>query len=353
MLQLPVGCLRTWGHRSPGGAVNRRRRGSAMVLVLIATASAFLVGMSFLSRATAVPVVSSRLADYVQARQIAESGLETTLRALEADPNWHTKRPGQTPWVSNHPLLGGHVHVRARGFDPALATGAITITNHSFESQKQMLSDGVLGLGAQFDRTIGGWRYQRTSLLGLLPPPLGTKQDNGAPHGNTVASIAFAVGLLGAADVSRSLADTPYRPNTEYILRIDMKTNAVLDLLAVKPFIRLESVSGSTRTPVAVLHDARLLSLLAVTNQFRTLELRFQTGDVAPSGDIGIAFGAAAVASLIAELRFDNIRLEVRRKPFWIEADGHFGQASHRVRALVEVGDSVTPSRILRWDESP
>lgn len=89
-----------------------RRRGSAMVLVLVAMAMAFVLGLTFLSRAGSVTTAAQTLSHHAQARQIAESGLAMSVSYLEQEWDWRRHR-STGAWIDEMTLGGGTVTVEA------------------------------------------------------------------------------------------------------------------------------------------------------------------------------------------------------------------------------------------------
>lgn len=182
---------------------------------------------------------------------------------------------------------------------------ALHIEDHSFEQATGSLSNGVLGLGAEYSKTIGGWHYQRGSLLGLLPPNTGSYNSSNASDGNNVARISSLVGVAGAATVSQQLTGQGYAANTRYTLEVDVYTFGVAEIFDAA-FISLTS-NGSS---VAHSGEGALVSLLDLGSGWNTWSLVFETGDSTPTGDIGIRLGTFSLVDLVSTIAFDNVRLD-------------------------------------------
>lgn len=198
--------------------------------------------------------------------------------------------------VAGSALLGG---VQANA-------ASIAVNDHSFEQEVDSLDNGLLGIGADFSGTIGGWDYRRTSLLGLLPPNTGSYASPIATDGNNVAAIGSLAGVAGAATISQTLAGVQYEANTTYTLQVDVSNVGLADVLSTGPGIALTS-DGDV---VASSASGVLLSILDLNPHFKTWELSFTTDENAPTGDIGITLFSGTLADVIGSVSFDNVRLD-------------------------------------------
>jgi len=88
-------------------AVTPERRGVAMILVIIAIGVAMVLALGFaISQGTSVQLARN-LTGRVQARVVAETGLEMAIAyVLRSDPNWRTEKT-QGVWVQDQPFGGG------------------------------------------------------------------------------------------------------------------------------------------------------------------------------------------------------------------------------------------------------
>lgn len=85
---------------------NRRARGTAMLLVLIALAMCTILALSFLAAQQPTALIASNIDRKTQARAIAESALKMAIDYVNEDADWRTdKRSGL--WMSNVALDGG------------------------------------------------------------------------------------------------------------------------------------------------------------------------------------------------------------------------------------------------------
>lgn len=90
---------------------SRRRRGVAMLLVLIAVVVAMVLATSFVVTQSVGPRMAVNAADQSRARQIAESGVTLALARMRADPSWRSNYSEGT-WVNSQSLFGGTLSVR-------------------------------------------------------------------------------------------------------------------------------------------------------------------------------------------------------------------------------------------------
>lgn len=325
---------------------HRLKRGSALVLVMVAVALATVIGVTFLNTARMSTQVTRIIDDHAQARQIADSGLHLAVSYLERTPNWRESMDNGV-WVSQFPLHGGEVTIEAQ-YDPTPPVTSIPITNHSFESGTGMLSDGILGLVLpQLSGTIQGWSVSRAGLLGGLTsatvPTTGIVNSGLATDGGRIANVVFKVGALAEAKFSRTVA-YELEPNTTYTLMVDIGKAGVLDLLPSHS-LRLKA-GGQTYQGT----DGQLLVLLDLDGNFATRAIRFTTGDAPPAGNVTIELYAVTLVGVIQGIGFDNVKLlKEKPSPITLTVTATHGGTSHVVRATIMPRGQDESAWVIDW----
>ena len=140
----------------------------------------------------------------------------------------------------------------------------------------------------------------------------GTTNSLGAPggaDGSYVVRINMPTGAGSSVDLNQGLGVT-FLANSTYTLSFEIDAGSTATLLSGSS---LSLQAGST--PVATLSGTAFTSLLSGNNQFQTLSLIYQSGNVAPVGDIGIAFNANSTAGAGGNFFLDNFQLGVTPIP--------------------------------------
>ncbi len=91
--------VRSWHHR-------RTRRGTILILVLLATAAALALSTVLISKQVAMLTLSQSVAPGSQARAVAESGLELAISHIRSDAGWRDNFISGV-WITDEPLYGG------------------------------------------------------------------------------------------------------------------------------------------------------------------------------------------------------------------------------------------------------
>lgn len=320
-----------------------------MLLVMIAVALATIISLTFMTAATTVTGAAQMVDDHAQARQVAESGLELGKSYLERDPAWREDQVNGV-WVSEFPLLGGKVSLKA-AYDDSAPVTAIAVTNASFESGTKSLANGFMGLNPDLSGTIYGWTAKRNSvapsLTALTLPAVGVKSSGAATDGSNIAYAKFAVGLAASASFSRTLTGVTLEPLTTYTLEVDVINVSVADVL---PACQLVVKAGGS--VVASAGDGNLLTLLDLNANASTQALRFTTTDSPASGNVTIEIGCSVLVGALQTIGFDNVRF-VKEKPVpvLLTATATHGNAGHVVSAMVMPMGNTTPARIMEWTD--
>jgi len=206
------------------------------------------------------------------------------------------------------------IAVCSLGLSPAwVQAGSLYVADHSFEQATASLKNGLLGtgIGAEYQKTIGGWQYSRGALLGLLPPNMGSYKSGLATDGDNVASIHSVAGLAGYGTIRQTL-NQQFEANMRYTLSVDVSKGGLVDLLTTGPGI---AITSSTAGIVASSADAALLRILDLNVCFDRWELTFVTGHDAPMGDIGIMLFTGDVLNVIGGVSFDNVSMTATAVP--------------------------------------
>ncbi len=88
------------------GRSRHRRRGSMYVVVLGATLSVFIIGLSALTVVRIERRSVAGVADLTQARLYAQAAIEMGFFYISDDPSWRDNRPHGT-WVTDEPIGDG------------------------------------------------------------------------------------------------------------------------------------------------------------------------------------------------------------------------------------------------------
>ena len=335
--------------RAPSRHVRRHPRGSALLLVILAAAIAFTLGLTFLATSGTTTAVAATMDQHAQARQIAESGVDLTLAYVKLNSNWRSQRP-QGVWVNAMSMNGGTLSVSG-AFDAAAGSQSISITNNSFESTTGQLSNGVLGLIAPtMSGTLGNWQLSRAGLTGgltsLTVPTIGMMDSASASNGSRIAYVKFVAGVASEGKFNQTLAPS-FQSNTTYTLKVDVGTAG---LAAVLPSYELRLYAGGTL--VATAADSALIKLADLPNGFSTMALTYTTTDTPPAGAIKVELHSKSLLSVVAAAAFDNVRLESEsRSPLALTVVGRYGNASHTVRVTAYPSNTTQTAQIVRWSE--
>lgn len=116
----------TQPHATPRRRPRTRRAGGvALLLVLIAVATATILTTGFLV-AQSTNIHIARNARYnEQARAIAETGIQIAIDAIETDTSWRTNRVNGV-WINNESINGGTLNVRVDDGTYSSSTGSVT-----------------------------------------------------------------------------------------------------------------------------------------------------------------------------------------------------------------------------------
>lgn len=177
----------------------------------------------------------------------------------------------------------------------------IALSNFSFESPSGSAPNGVLDPA---NGSIGGWQYSRTGLLAATLTDVTFGSWGTASEGSNAATLTFLLGVAAEVSLFQSTSDL-FQPNTLYTLTFDAGQASLLSLLT-----GASASIYSNSTPVATLSGASLISLLDLSGQLSTFSLAFETGAVAPAGNIGLGFSAGGLAQVAGSgLVIDNVQM--------------------------------------------
>lgn len=169
-----------------GTAPRIASRGSAMVLVLLAIALAFVMGLTFLATSSTLTQSAETMADHARARQIAESGLLIAIQYVQENPDWHVRRNDGT-WIDNHAIHGG----------------SVTVTGHSTGGRFDPLRLAAEG-------RYGGARHRVEAALVSEHQPFGFAVSAAVQLSNNtiIDSYNSAEGPYGTGDMDDALVST-------------------------------------------------------------------------------------------------------------------------------------------------
>lgn len=155
-----------------------KRRGVALVLVLMATLIATILAYTFVTAQSTVQGVSRNVENGSQARGVAESGLRLTVAYLNANSDWRTvKTPGT--WVANQ----------------TLGSGTFTVVG---EDGEDLNGDGLISQPAEGD---GDLADDSSDVLSLTV----TGRASGASHiTRAVLTPIPAAGMKGHWDLNET-----------------------------------------------------------------------------------------------------------------------------------------------------
>lgn len=350
---------------------NRVRAGSSMVLVMLAVAVAFLMGLTFLTTSTTVTGVAQVMVDQARARQVAESGLMLAADYVRQEPDWKEKR-GSGVWLTQAPMLDGAVSIEADFTSDA----PVILNDSSFEQQAAQLANPPLS--PPMSGTIGGWEVSRTAMVqtGLTVPKIGCAVSADATQGNQRAFIDFGATVSGSGQFGQTLATTTLQSDSEYVLSVDVKAEGFPPLSSSIGFrllaggviaastanaytLQLPALPDELPTPPSLPPAApEVDSLLEVVglgaSGASTYSLRFLTSASPPAGAVRVELFATSigVASTVA---FDNVRLEMASNaPVTFTATGRCGDSSFVASATLRktLGtDGQMKTNVVQWTE--
>lgn len=347
---------------------SRPHRGGTMVLVMLAVAIAFVIGLTFLRASTSVTAIADTMDHHAQARQIAESGLAITMRYVESTPNWRDTRTSGR-WVSDLSLLGGAVSVDA-AFDASPAE-VVALNDSSFEQQISELANPPIS--PPMSGVVGGWQVQRTAALetGATVPHIGVTNTPGTTLGANHAFISCSPVVVGSGRFSQTLTTT-LQPNRRYELAIDISRSglALFDsrfgfrllaggaVIASTEHAWTSDLQGPPNQPPNPPQEPptspeveSLVEVLALSGGFSEYTLSFTTNDEPPSGPLQVELTAESAGLSAIEVAFDNVRLTMApHTPLVLTATGRHGAASHVVEASVLASDASS-LKIVQWSD--
>ena len=190
-------------------AVTPERRGVAMILVIIAIGVAMVLALGFaIAQGTSVQLARN-LTGRVQARVVAETGLEMAIAyVLRSDPNWRTEKT-QGVWVQDQPFGGGTFTVTGQDGRDVNGDGIVEGDGNLANSTLDFLTLTCAGnyQGAKY--TVQAVVYPAKKALMIVPDPNSlTTQDT--LRRNLLQSWGWQVGLLkytaSASDFSTAAA---------------------------------------------------------------------------------------------------------------------------------------------------
>jgi hypothetical protein len=208
--------------------------------------------------------------------------------------------------------------------------GAVTVPDGDFTVASGAGSVGGGGLIAPGGSTSigsGPWTGTYTALLGILAPPtLTISTTGGDPSGGraTISGIAAGLNLAGqTVDTTGSFSQTlnlAYAANTTYTLTASVNPGMLLNagvstLNNSGVGIGLTGSSGI----VASSSNGQFLNLSLLDGTNYQLTVRFTTGSVVPSGNIGISLydspSGLLQANVLGGVSFSNVTLDASAAP--------------------------------------
>lgn len=213
-----------------GRAPRCRRRGIALVLVLVAAAVAFTIASAYLaSQATAI-TIARNAENHAQARYVAETGVRLTCAYVQSDPDWRDDQ-AQGTWVADQPFGPGTFTVVGEDGADADGDGVISQPDEGDGDLGDDLSDLLtLTVTGQVGDTRHIVRVVLTPLNSLPPPKYHWKLDetsgtvaeesvnglDGILTNFTSSDSKWTTGQIGGAltfDESNDYIEIPSFPN--------------------------------------------------------------------------------------------------------------------------------------------
>ncbi len=164
-------------------------------------------------------------------------------------------------------------------------------------------NSGSLGF---WTATVGGMAGSEASVAAGTSVSLGGPVPN---DGSYLARLSLPAGGSASLALSQTLGDS-FLANSLYTLSFDLDQGTSAGLLGGTT---VELRAGSST--VASLSGSELLTLLDANDGFQTLNLTYQSGGVAPVGNIGLFIGADSVAGVGGNVFVDNFQLGVTPVP--------------------------------------
>lgn len=192
----------------------------------------------------------------------------------------------------------------------------ITVPNGDFS---QSANDGTIGgglIGGSGTKTIGlgPWSGTYQGILGLLVPPTLTI----TPGKATISGLAGAGVLPPLVDnsgyFSQTLPTTTYQPDSTYTLAASVDADKLLGLNVLSGSgVGIALMNGSNVLTSSTTAPLGLVSLTLLSGSDYELTLKYTTGIVAPTGNLGIRLfdmpNGLATADLLSAVSFDAVTL--------------------------------------------
>jgi len=192
-------------------------------------------------------------------------------------------------------------------FSAVLKGETIAISNFSFEDPSGSAPNGLLDPA---NGSLGDWQYTRTGLAAATLTDVTFGSWGAATDGSNTAQLTFLVGAVADVSIFQNLG-APFLSHSIYTLTFDAGQASILSLLSGAS----ASIFANT-TPVATLSGGSFVSLLDLNGNLTGFSLEFETGEVAPLGNIGVGFSAGGLAQLAGSgLVIDNVQMTVAPVP--------------------------------------
>lgn len=348
----------------------RVRSGSTLILVMIATAVALVLGLTFLASSATITGIAQTMEQHAQARQIAESGLTTAIDYVHRTPTWRNDRAAGR-WVEDFSFGGGSYSIEA-DFAP---NQSLAVNDTSFEEEVAQLSNPLVS--PPMSGTIGGWDVQRTAALetGLTVPQIGVIASPNATLGDNHAFVSFGATVIGSGMFRQTLSQS-LEPNTVYELKVDiaptglpvgdssfglrvLADNTVVASTTHAWVLTLPAPLGTPTTPPAQPptppEAVALLEVFDLSGPYVEYTLRFAASSSPPTGLMRLELFAESVAGLATQVAFDNVRLTaISMEPLLLTSTGHRLGASYEVAARLAIrleDDNTMTPMIVEWNE--
>jgi hypothetical protein len=223
-----------------------------------------------------------------------------------------------TPWLQADEIVG----TNGTFIQPFAPVATVTYTSPASGNGLETLvlddqgsttqSAGIWSLTAQGGSNVsllGTVLDQTGAQVALTGTSLQFNRSNG-PSGSILGMLGTSGNLQYAWAATASLTGFNYQPNTQYTLNfhVDGSSGLLQDLSGVTPTFQAEFVDGSG-TPLTVNNGTTALNLAGVLGAGITsgdVSMTFNTGNVVPSGPIGIEFTGSAMVNSAASTQINN-----------------------------------------------
>ena len=300
---------------------HHRQTGMAMLLVLIATAIATVLGLSFLNAQVTSTSMAENVLRRAQAKAIAESGLTTSVAYIRSNPNWRINRTHGT-WISSHAFAGGSFTVIGEDGQDTNGDGIPDGDGNLADDHSDPVTLTSIGTFEGTSCTVNAIvtpKEIKKRLLLVVPDPTMLSAEDEARKSqfedwNYVVSIIGEADSQAAYDAAVADADVVYIPEDVYSFTVETKLittsiGVVWEEGRLSDYFKMTNFDGgyySGSTQINIVNNAHFITQPLTTGYVSIVNnslapLRFIDGFLAP-GAIILAMRSGSSVPVMAAL---------------------------------------------------